>query len=140
MEELKIRKDVIELASDIEDLTIERYNAFNLNLLLDSEVGNSMDQIIGKLSKLDNYLSAGMLDEARAERRNLQLTFFSTLEKINYASRAFACLVTSVNGVACTDLSDQGISNTVERLKQTKIKQADIIAHNQKKKNTSLDI
>ncbi len=126
MKTATINKHKITYYSGIEDTPIGRYNIFQQNLLYDASVGNSIESIMERFEGLDANLSAGKLKEARIERNNLQITFFSILNQVNFAARAMVCLITEIDGKPMNDLSEGGIETVLEKLKEIKVSIGDI--------------
>lgn len=122
--------------SDIDDTPIGRYNAFSANILYDCSVGNTMEAINERFESMDAHLEAGNNREARIERNNLQITFFSIMSQVNFAARALICLIYSIDGEKVTDLSEGGIATTLEKLNEIEISIGEIraIVFGQKKK------
>ena len=116
MRKIEFDDHTIVIYSNIDDLTIGRYNAFNQFLLMDSGVGSTIEQIQSRMNRLDSFLASEKLKYARIERQNLQITFFATLHKINFSQRAFCCLLKSIDGEEYNDLSDSGLENTIQKL------------------------
>ena len=104
--------------SDIDDTPIGRYNTFQQNLLYDASVGNTIEAISERFAGLDANLQANKVKEAMVERNNLQVTFFSILTKVNFASRAMACVIYSIDGERVLDLSEGGINTVLKSLKK----------------------
>lgn len=136
MKTIKIKSHDIQIYSDIDDTPIGRYNQFNLYMLADSDVGSSMESVNARLSRMDAFLAAGDIKKARVERQNLQVTFYSTFNKLNYAQRAFCCLIYKINDDRFDDISDEGINTMIERLDKIGITHKEIyeVVRSQKKK------
>ena len=107
--------------SDIDDTPIGRYNSFQQNLLYDASVGNTIEAISERFAGLDANLQANKVKEAMVERNNLQVTFFSILTKVNFASRAMACIIHSIDGERVLDLSEGGINTVLKKLEEIEV-------------------
>ena len=136
MESVEIGKHKINIYSGIEDMSIDRYNRFNMYLLRDSGVGSTMHDIMIRLAKIDKWLEADNIELARIERRNLQLTLFACINQINFKQMAFVCLIIDIDGDQIEDLSDDGILKVIEDLKAINITQGQLNRINIKKKMT----
>lgn len=134
MEDIKIGKHKVKIYSGVDDMPISRYNKFNMFLLRDSGVGSTFKDIMTRLAHLDGWLAKENIENAMVERKNLQLTFFTALNEINFQQMAFACLIVSIDNADCNDLSDQGIMETLKKLEDTGITQKELLQINQKKK------
>ena len=111
----------ITFFSDIDDMPIGRYNIFQQNLLYDASLGNTIEAINERFESLDANLAVGKIKEARIERNNLQVTFFSILSQVNFASRALVCLIFSIDDEKVEDLSEGGITNILEKFEKINI-------------------
>jgi hypothetical protein len=116
MEVIKFKRHRIEVCTDIKELTIYRHNKFNSVLLQESGIGSTFDKIIERHRNLDLFLKHERIKEARTERRNLQSTLYNVFMGINYPQRAFACLIYKIDKSPRVDLSDDGITATVDML------------------------
>lgn len=121
MESLEVNKHNIVYYSDIDDTPIGRYNTFQQNLLYDASVGNTIEAISERFAGFDANLRANKIKEAMVERSNLQVTFFSILTKVNFASRAMVCLIHSIDGKEVTDLSEGGIAEILKKLEEIEV-------------------
>ena len=90
-------------------------------MLYDASVGNTIEAISERFAGMDANLRANKIKEAMVERNNLQVTFFSILTKVNFASRAMVCLIHSIDGKEITDLSEGGISEILKKLEEIEI-------------------
>jgi len=132
METIKTRNgNKIQLINDIDQMTIGRYNQFQCQLIT-AAIGQSMDEVTAKFSRLDQFLSAKKIDLAASERRLIQQNIWSAINKINYQSFVFACLVHSIDGDERNDISEGGLQDTVKALEQTGLTQNDLKQANQK--------
>lgn len=116
----------IRFYADAKEGSMKRYNEFNKYLLLDAGVGCTMEDIAGHFSKLFGFLSASKIEDARLEAENLYFNNYAVLEKINFKSYAFACLVESINGVQYDDFSEDGLKLVLSMLESSGITQQTI--------------
>lgn len=111
----------IQLFGSIKELPIARYKVLQTILLQDSGIGADMAAIDQRLERILMFANAEKPQETREEVLNLRYTFYSLLKGLDYKTRAFACLISEINGVKQTDLSDEGLKNTVKVLEDLDI-------------------
>jgi hypothetical protein len=99
--------------NSIRELPINRFWEFEKYILQESGLGSGLSAVNKHLSSLDNYLKDGAISNAIKERENLHYTLFLTLEKLSPKSLAFACLIHSINGELCEDLTEEGLKETL---------------------------
>jgi hypothetical protein len=116
MKTIKIGKLNVTFYSGIKDMPVKKYDQMQSLLLQDFGIGSTMADVDKHFRNLDSFLQSGNIEDANIERQNLQLAFYSAIEKINYKSLAFACLIHSINDIQIKDTSDEGIQQIIERL------------------------
>ncbi len=109
--------------SSPEEMPVTRFNKFQSFIFQDLDIGNSIEVFNNNCQKLDQFLAIKNFDQALNQRKILQYTFYSSLEKINYSSFAFACLIAKIGNTHCNDLSESGLKATIELLEKTGITQ-----------------
>lgn len=119
MQIVEIGKNKISFYQSIKELPVSLYNQMQSFLLQDAGIGSTMQDIEKHFNNLDAFLMAGKLEEAKTERLNLQLAFYSNIEKINYKSLAFSCLIHSINGIELKDRSEEGLKVLVDELSKS---------------------
>lgn len=108
--------DNIKLYGSIKELPIIRYKLMQSYMLQDAGIGNTIDAIDQRLNNLILFASNGKTDEVVTEVANLRYAFFSMLNKIDYNSLSFACLITEIDGQERNDLTDAGLSSVVNEI------------------------
>lgn len=106
----------VKLYASIKELPIMRYKLMQSYLLQDSGIGNTIDAIDQRLNNLILFATSGKNDEVITEATNLRYTFFSMLNKIDYKSMSFACLIKEIDSRETNDLTDAGLSDVVNRI------------------------
>jgi len=105
----------LEIYSSIDELPIERYMAFNRQLMIDSGVGSDMDDITTKVTKILRLIERDK-DQAKLELLNLSGTLANALTEVSPKMGAFACLVKSVDGEPWEDLSIEGVKELTNKI------------------------
>ncbi len=109
------KKTVLKLYDDIDQLPIERFNKANKYWMLHDNIGSSIQDFdLNHFNKL--ALLAGDEEKCKAELHNLRILMFNIQNEINVEHLSFACLVHSVDGKECTDLSEDALSALLKSL------------------------
>lgn len=116
MKTAKVGKHIIELFDNIEELPITRFHKYQKYLLIDSGIGGTIADFDKHIEKVRRYLSKNNIQMAERELANLRQNVFMIQSGIMPKHMAFACLVNSIDGKPCNDLSDDSIQKIVERL------------------------
>jgi len=110
-----IRKTSLKLYDDIDQLPIERFNKANKYWMLHDNIGSSIaDFDINHFNKL--ALLAGDKEKCIAELNNFRILVFNIQNEVNVEHLSFACLIHSVDGKECTDLSEDALSELLKGL------------------------
>jgi hypothetical protein len=114
MQTLKIGKHRVEIYDTIDELPIVRFHKYQKMLLVDAGVGADINAFDRRIEKARRFLMDGKTEKAQQELENLRQAVFLIQSAINPKHLSFACLVFAVDGVKCTDLSDDGLRKTLE--------------------------
>ena len=112
----KIGKHAVEMYDAIDEMPIVRFHKYQKLLLIDAGVGADIPAFDHRTEKMRRYLMDGKTDNAIRELENLRQTVFLIQNGISPKHRAFAVLVTKIDGRDCTDLSDVGLQGVLEQL------------------------
>lgn len=116
MQTLKIGKHTVEMYDTIDALPIVRFHKYQKMLLVDSGIGADIASFDKRIERVRRYMLTGKAEQAAQELANLRQCVYLIQQGINPEHRAFAVLVSSIDGDPCTDLSDDGITATLARL------------------------
>lgn len=116
MKTLNIGKHTVEIFDSIEDLPVIRYHKYQKYLLVDAGVGGDIAAFDQRLERARQFMVAGKLDKAQTELNNLRQTVYLIQLGLNPKHRAFAVLVTKIDGRECNDISDDGLAAVMETL------------------------
>lgn len=129
MQKIEHNTHSIELFSTIKELPIQRHKAMQAMLLQDSGIGSDMASIDQRLSSAITFLNAGKTAEAATEIANFRYTAFSIMNGLDYKTKAFACLVHSINGKVFKDLTNEGLEAVCLEIEATDISRETLDAH-----------
>ncbi len=117
----------VTLYDDPECLPADNYYRFNKYLLLESSLGSSVEDFsIKHINIIYTLINADKKQEAITEINNLRQLFFQTLNEVNMAQMAFACLIHSIDGMRCEDYSESGLRGIIERIGRIGITQKEL--------------
>ncbi len=112
----KIGKHTIEFYDTIEELPIVRFHKYQKLLLVDAGVGSDITAFDQRIEKARRFLIAGQPDKAQQELENLRQCVFLIQIGLSPKHRAFAALVTKLDGEDCTDIGDDALAAITEKL------------------------
>jgi len=103
----------------IDELPIVRFHKYQKLLLIEAGVGSDIAGFDHRIEKVRRFLADNKPDKAQQELENLRQCVYLIQNEINPSHRAFAALVTKIDGKECNDISDEGLANIVKKLNDT---------------------
>ena len=134
METLRIGKHKIVAYTAINELPIVRYHRYQKLMLVDAGIGADILSLDRRLDKTRRYLLSGKSKEAAQELENLRQCVYLIQSGLNPRHRAFAALVTEVDGVQFPEASDEAADKIAEMLNDVPIGELSDIVDAVKKK------
>ncbi|MEX0940085.1 MAG: hypothetical protein WDZ41_01895 [Candidatus Babeliales bacterium] len=113
---LKVNGCVIELFDSIDEVLIDRYNAFQRYLMLDAELGSTIQEYDQKMSKTIQLLSKGLYVESAQEIKNMRLNIWNIIQENNPSHYSFAILVKSFNGKSCKSFKKDDLTELIKKM------------------------
>ena len=113
----KIGKHTIEYYDAIDELPIVRFHKYQKFLLIDAGVGADIAAFDQRIEKARRFIVANKPEQAQQELENLRQCVYLIQSEVMPKHRAFAALVTKIDGKACEDLSDDALGKIIELLK-----------------------
>ena len=113
---VKIGKHTVEIYDTIEELPIVRFHKYQKLLLIDAGIGADITAFDQRTEKMRRYLMDGKSEEAQQELENLRQTIYFIQTEISPKHRAFAALVSKIDGRDCDDFSDAALTGLLETL------------------------
>ena len=104
---LKVGKFELELFDSIDKLPFERFNAFNKYVMLDSELGATVQDFDKVTVRVYEFISKEMYEEAKNELLNLRIVVNNILTGNSSKGLSFASLISKVNGKPLDDYSEE---------------------------------
>ena len=112
----KIGKHTVEFYDTIEELPIVRFHKYEKLLLVDAGVGSDIHSFDQRLVKVREYLAAKKPEQAQKELENMRQCVYMIQSELSPKHRAFAALITKLDGQDCTNLSDDSLAALTEKL------------------------
>lgn len=119
---VKVGQHTIEMYDAIDELPIVRFHKYQKLLLVDAGIGSDIAAFDQRIERTRRFLMAGKNDKAQQELENLRQGVFLIQNGINPKHRAFAVLVTKIDGKECNDISDDAITKLTELLNDVPVK------------------
>lgn len=131
---VKIGRHTVEMYDNIEELPIVRFHKLQKYILIDAGVGGDIASFDQRTERARRFLMQGKAEQAQREFENLRQCVYLIQNEITPKHRAFACLVAKIDGEQRDDLSDNGITATLELIKDTPVGAVDAALASAKKK------
>lgn len=112
----KIGRHTVEMYDSIEQLPIVRFHRYQKLLLIDAGVGSDIASFDQRTEKMRRYMMDGKTDKALMELENLRQAVFLVQNGISPRHKAFAALVTKVDGEDFSEVSDESLDRITEIL------------------------
>lgn len=116
MQTVKIGKHTVEMYDAIDELPIVRFHKYQKLLLIDAGIGSDIASFDHCLDKARRYLADGKVDKAQRELENLRQNVYFIQSELSPKHRAFAALVTKIDGRPFDDVSDGTLAEISETL------------------------
>lgn len=114
--ELNLKKHKVEFFSSIKDLPFERFNEFNRYAMLDSEIGNTMEDFDKIVIRINEFLKKDLKEESIKELLNLRLVVNNVLSGTSHKGLSFACLIKKIDGEVVDDFSSDNLKKILQKL------------------------
>lgn len=107
---VKIGGHKVRMYDAIDELPIARFHRYQRSLLVDAGVGSDISAFDQRIERARRFLMAGDNEKASRELDNLRQAVFLIQNEVDTKLLSFAALVSEIDGVACEDLSDEGLA------------------------------
>jgi len=110
-----LRRTVLKMYDDIDQLPIERFNKANKYWMLHDSIVSSIQEFdLNHFNKL--ILLAGDKEKCKAELQNFRILVYNIQNEVSVEHLSFACLVHSINGVENDDTSEDALNRMLKEL------------------------
>ena len=116
MKEVKLNGHDVRVYDSIDDLPMVRFHRYNRMLLVDAGIGSEIGDFDSHIERVVRYIRKGDNDNAAKELDNLRQNVYMIMQGQSVRDLSFACLVESIDGVRCDDLSPEGLQKVLHML------------------------
>lgn len=116
MKEVKLNGHDVRVYDSIDDLPMVRFHRYNRMLLVDAGIGSEIGDFDSHIERVVRYIHKGDNDNAAKELDNLRQNVYMIMQGQSVKDMSFACLVESIDGVRCDDLSPEGLQKVLHML------------------------
>ena len=116
MKEVKLNGHDVRVYDSIDDLPMVRFHRYNRMLLVDAGIGSDISDFDNHVERVVRYIRKGDNDNAAKELDNLRQNVYMIMQGQSVRDLSFACLVESIDGVRCDDLSPEGLQKVLHML------------------------
>ena len=109
-----IGKHQVEYYDTIDELPIVRFHKYQKMLLVDAGIGSDISAFDQRIEKAQRFILSEKSEQARQELENLRQCVYLIQNGLSPKHLAFAALVFAIDGVQCTDLSDDALRKVCE--------------------------
>ena len=106
----------IQYYNSIDELPINRYQLHNKYTILDSGIGSTAQDVRNHYNRMYKLLQQNDIENLSKEIVNTQQNIEFIITGVNPALFSFIPLIHSINGKKLTDLSDENIKRTLDKL------------------------
>lgn len=113
---LKVGNINLEFFDGIDVMPMQRFNAFNKFVMLDAELGSTVFDFDKINTRIMEFVSKDMKEEALKELLNLRLVYNNILNENDTKGLAFASLIKKINGEEVEDFSEKNLKEILLKL------------------------
>lgn len=116
MKELTLNNHKVRIYDSIDGLPMVRFHRYNRMLLVDAGIGSDISDFDVHVERVVRYIKNKDNESAAKELDNLRQNVYMIMQGQSVRDLSFACLVESIDGEKCDDLSPDGLAKVLETL------------------------
>jgi hypothetical protein len=120
----------LEFFESIDQFPLERFNAFNKYVMLDSELGNTIQDFDKNVVRINEFITKDMIEEAKNELQNLRFVVSNILSENDTKGLAYASTIKKVDGVPLDDYSEDKLRVLLKKLSDEGLTIKEVVEHN----------
>ena len=120
----------LEFFESIDEFPLERFNAFNKYVMLDSELGSTIQDFDKNIIRINEFIAKDMLDEAKNELLNLRFVVNNILSENSPKGLAFANTIKKIDGKPLDDYSEEKLRAILKDLSADGLTVKEVYEHN----------
>lgn len=114
MRTVKIGTHTVEMYDAIDELPMARFHKYQKYLLIDSGIGSTIEDFDRRIEKARRFCMQNDAANAQKELENMRQCVYMIENGLSPKHLSFACLVSTIDGKQCNDLSDDALQKVVE--------------------------
>ena len=117
MQIIKFNGHTLEMYDSIQELPINRFQTYDLNLLIDAEIGSDISAIDRRCDNVRRLMISN-IEKAGQELANMQQALRFVISNTSPKMNSFVVMIYKINGnvIDDKDLTDEGIKNIINDL------------------------
>lgn len=115
--QIKFNGHTLEMYDSIQELPITRFQAYNLNLMIDAGIGSDLDAFDQRINNIRQLVQTDQ-KAAQTELTNLQQNVRFIMSNSNPVMNSFVAMIKGLNGKTLTDydMTEEGMKRIIEEL------------------------
>ena len=106
----------IEFYSDVSELPFARFNSFNKYVMLDAELGNTIQDFDKMVMRVNEFMDKDMKEDAKRELLNMRIVYHNILTENDVKGLAFASMIKKYKGKQIDDFSEEKLKELLQEL------------------------
>jgi hypothetical protein len=106
----------IEFYNDVSELPFSRFNSFNKYVMLDAELGNTIQDFDKMVSRISEFMDKEMKEDAKRELLNMRIVYHNILHENDVKGLAFASMIKKYKGKPVDDFSEEKLKELLVEL------------------------
>ncbi len=106
----------IEFYSDVSELPFARFNSFNKYVMLDAELGSTVQDFDKTWVRINEFMDKDMLDDAKRELLNMRIVYHNIISENDVKGLAFASMIKKYKGKQIDDFSEEKLKELLQEL------------------------
>lgn len=116
MKKAKIGLCEVEIYDNIEEMPVTRWHKYQKYSIIDSGIGCDLQSVDAHITRAATFYKRGETDKAITELENLRQNIFFIQNETDLHLLSCACLIKSIDGKPCDDLTDEGLQRVIDTL------------------------
>lgn len=116
MKQARIGVCDVEIYDNIEEMPVTRWHKYQKYALIDGGIGSDLSSVDAHIARAATYIKKGEQAKANTELENLRQSIFFVQQGTDLQLLSYACLVKSIDGQECNDLTEEGLQRVIDKI------------------------